>query len=93
MKKKNYKVFFFFVQDSDVNSIVGYTFKKYNYVTNYKNLFIAFIRFKQLKRFAKELLKTNLYVRSYDVLIVKFENDSYFGKVLKEKTIFRKGDK
>lgn len=82
MKKKNYKVF---VKNSDADSIVGYTFKKYNYVPNYKNLFIAFIRFKQLKRFAKELLKTNLYVRSYDVLIVKFENDSYLGKVLKEK--------
>lgn len=90
MKKKVYKVF---VKESDVNSIVGYNFKKYNYRPDYKNLFKAFIRFKQLKRFAKELLRTNLYVRSYDVLIVKFENDSYLGKVLKEKTIFRKGDK
>lgn len=90
MKKKHYKVF---LKESDNDSIIGYTYNKYNYRADYKNLFKAFIRFKQLKRFAKELLRTILYVRSYDVIIVKFEKDSYLGKVLKEKTIFRKGDK
>lgn len=88
-KKKNYKVF---IKNSDDVSIYK-DFLKYNYRADYKNLFKAFIRFKQLKRFAKELLKANLYVRSYYVIILKFEKDSYFGTILKVKRIFRKGDK
>ena len=90
MKKKQYKVY---IKNGDDNSIYSYAFKRYNYGANYKNLFKAFIRFKQLKRFAKELLKMDLYVRSFDVIILKYENDSCFGTILKVKKIFRKGDK